>query len=114
MVTPLWIYADFIFWAAKIIQTHGSKSPQEKRYKQLYYYLNGEIFHLFGEHQNHFISSSQNLSTWQKYKGHSESNGFYFIMLARDDIPLHFIAMWQMAAEGQYNSMVYDMEVWMK
>jgi len=30
------------------------------------------------------------------------------------NIPLHFVAMWQMAAEGQSDKMVFDMDVHMK
>jgi hypothetical protein len=62
----------------------------------------------------------QQLQNYKYYEGHSESNASYFIMLARNvrggcwlnlpsNIPLNFVAMRQMTAEGQS-----DMEVRMK
>ena len=53
----------------------------------------------------------------------SKSNASYFMTLAHDvrerwwwcaSIPLHFVAMWLMAAEGQSDTVTSDMEVHMK
>ena len=60
-----------------------------------------------------------------KYKGYSKSNAFHFITLAHyvgemvveveyTNIPSHFVAVWQMVAEGKPDKMVSDMGVHMK
>jgi len=65
-----------------------------------------------------------------KYMGYSKSNASYFIMLAHDTrgrwwwygsrgwvfppIFLHFVAVSQMAAEGQSDKIAFDAEVQMK
>ena len=70
------------------------------------------------------------MSTSGKCEGCSEINASYFIMLAHDvrggcwwygsrlnlpaKIPLHFVSMWQIAAGGQSDNTVSDMEVYVK
>ena len=71
----------------------------------------------------------QSLAEW-RYESCSESNASYFIvgpwhqrqMLVvwkkrvslPSNIPLHVVAAWQMVAEGQSDSMVSDIEAWMR
>ena len=73
-----------------------------------------------------FYYSSTNYAIW----GLFESNASYFNILAHNikggcwwydnrlnlpnSIPLHFVAMWQTAAEGQSDKMASNMEVQMK
>lgn len=85
-------------------------------------------------HQEKVKSRPQSLKWWicEMYEDYSKSNASYFILLAHNipdgywwyssriwtriptDIPLHFPAMWQMAAKGQPNKMTTDVGVQMK